>query len=76
VSRLGLRAFEIAALTLDDIDWRAGELTIHGKGAQTDRLPLSREVGQALSRPYAIGVGPGSVARCSCARSRRMERCR
>ena len=48
LSRLGLRACEIAALTLDDVDWRAGELTIHGKGAQTDRLPLPREVGRAL----------------------------
>jgi integrase/recombinase XerD len=42
LARLGLRACEVAALTLDDIDWRAGELTIHGKGGQTDRLPLPR----------------------------------
>jgi integrase/recombinase XerD len=42
LSRLGLRACEVAALTLDDIDWRAGELTIRGKGGQTDRLPLPR----------------------------------
>lgn len=48
LSRLGLRACEIAALTLDDIDWRAADLTIHGKGAQTDRLPLPRDVGRAL----------------------------
>lgn len=48
LSRLGLRACEVAALTLDDVDRRAGELTIHGKGGQTDRLPLPREVGQAL----------------------------
>jgi integrase/recombinase XerD len=48
LSRLGLRACEIAALTLDDIDWRGGELTIHGKGGQTDRLPLPRDVGRAL----------------------------
>lgn len=48
LSRLGLRACEVAALTLDDIDWHAGELTIHGKGGQTDRLPLPAEVGAAL----------------------------
>lgn len=48
LSRLGLRACEIAALTLDDVDWRAGDLTIHGKGAQIDRLPLPRDVGQAM----------------------------
>jgi integrase/recombinase XerD len=48
LSRLGLRACEVVALALDDVDWRAGELTVHGKGAQTDRLPLPRDVGQAL----------------------------
>jgi integrase/recombinase XerD len=48
LSRLGLRACEVTAMLLDDIDWRAGELTVHGKGAQTDRLPLPRDVGQAL----------------------------
>jgi integrase len=48
LSRLGLRACEIATLMLDDIDWHAGDLTIHGKGGQTDRLPLPRDVGQAL----------------------------
>jgi integrase/recombinase XerD len=48
LSRLGLRACEVAALRLDDIDWRTGELTIRGKGAQTDRLPLPCEVGEAL----------------------------
>lgn len=32
----------------DDIDWRTGELTIHGKGGRTDRLPLPHDVGEAL----------------------------
>jgi integrase/recombinase XerD len=32
--RLGLRRGEVAGLTLDDIDWRAGELVIRGKGAE------------------------------------------
>jgi site-specific recombinase XerD len=48
-SRLGLRACEIAVLCLDDIDWHAGELTVRGKGSQTDRLPLPHDVGQALA---------------------------
>jgi integrase/recombinase XerD len=48
LARLGLRAREVAALRLDDVDWRTGELTIRGKGAQTDRLPLPNEVGAAL----------------------------
>jgi len=38
--RLGLRASEVARLALDDIDWRAGEMTIKGKGGRLDRLPL------------------------------------
>jgi site-specific recombinase XerD len=46
--RLGLRAGEAAALRLDDIDWRRGELTIHGKGNRHDRLPLPADVGQAI----------------------------
>lgn len=49
LARLGLRANEVVQLTLDDIDWRAGELLIRGKGARVDRLPLLQEVGQALS---------------------------
>ena len=32
LARLGLRAAEIVRMTLDDVDWEAGELTIHGKG--------------------------------------------
>jgi integrase/recombinase XerD len=49
LSRLGLRACEVAALTLDDINWRGGELTVRGKGRQTDRLPLPHDVGRALA---------------------------
>lgn len=46
--RLGLRASEVAALRLDDIDWRAGELVVHGKGRREERLPLPVEVGEAI----------------------------
>ena len=46
--RLGLRAGEVAALGLDDIDWRAGELTVRGKGNRHARLPLPADVGQAI----------------------------
>ena len=46
--RLGLRAAEVAGLSLDDIDWRAGELIVSGKGARTERLPLPVDVGEAL----------------------------
>lgn len=49
LARLGLRAGEVAALTLDDIDWEVGEITISGKGARRDRLPLPVDVGEALA---------------------------
>jgi site-specific recombinase XerD len=49
LARLGLRAGEVAHLTLDDINWRAGELRIRGKGARVDRLPLPQDVGQSLA---------------------------
>jgi site-specific recombinase XerD len=48
LARLGLRAAEVANLTLEDIDWRVGEVLIHGKGARIDKLPLGQDVGQAL----------------------------
>jgi site-specific recombinase XerD len=46
--RLGLRRGELARLTLDDIDWRAGELLVRGKGRE-DRLPLPADVGAAIA---------------------------
>lgn len=46
--RLGLRAHEVAAMLLEDIDWRAGELTVRGKGGRTEGLPLPADVGEAL----------------------------
>ena len=46
--RLGLRAGEVAALTLEDLDWRAGEIVIRGKGRSLERLPLPADVGEAV----------------------------
>lgn len=48
LSRLGLRAGEVAALRLEDIDWHAGEITVRGKGNRHDRLPLPADVGTAI----------------------------
>src|ERR1039458_1133759 len=47
--RLGLRVGEVAALQLDDIDWRAGEIVIRGKGSREDRLPLPADVGERIA---------------------------
>jgi site-specific recombinase XerD len=56
--RLGLRASEVATLSLEDLRWRAGEIVVHGKGSRVDTLPLPVDVGEALaaylrSRPAA-----------------------
>jgi integrase/recombinase XerD len=48
MARLGLRAPEVIAIQLDDIDWRAGEILIRGKGKLHDRMPLPAEVGKAI----------------------------
>src|SRR5206468_13021422 len=47
--RLGLRAAEVAAMELADIDWRAGEIVVHGKGNREERLPLPVDVGEAVA---------------------------
>ena len=49
LSRLGLRAGEVARLGLDDIDWRRGEITIAGKGNRAERLPVPADVGAAIA---------------------------
>jgi integrase/recombinase XerD len=46
--RLGLRASEVVGLGVDDLDWRVGEVLVHGKGGRRDRLPLPVDVGEAL----------------------------
>ena len=47
--RLGLRRGEVARLRLDDVEWRAGELLVRGKGGRVDRLPLPADVGEAIA---------------------------
>jgi len=49
LARLGLRAGEIAALKLDDIRWRSGEIIVHGKGQMVEHMPLLSDVGEALA---------------------------
>lgn len=47
--RLGLRGGEVARLRLADIDWRAGQLVVRGKGGRDERLPVPHEVGEAIA---------------------------
>ena len=59
LARYGLRRSEVAALRLEDIDWRSGKITIRGKRSHTDTLPLAADIGEALAA-YLTGRRPGS----------------
>lgn len=64
MSRLGLRSKEVASLACQDVGWRAGEITVRGKGRSVEKLPLPQDVGAAAAdyishgRPRTAG---GSV---------------
>jgi site-specific recombinase XerD len=64
LARLGLRAGEVARLRLEDIDWRAGEIRIHGKGGQQDRLPLPADIGEAVAEYLLAGRPRDAIGRC------------
>ncbi len=49
LARLGLRAGEIVALTLEDLDWQNGRITIRGKGGNWAQLPVPSDVGRAVA---------------------------
>jgi integrase/recombinase XerD len=49
LARLGLRAGEVAGLRLEDVDWRAGEITVCGKGRRSERLPLPADAGEPVA---------------------------
>jgi integrase/recombinase XerD len=60
LSRLGLRAGEVARLGLDDVDWRGGLLLVRGKGGRHDELPLPVDVGEAMVSYFRLRP------RCEC----------
>lgn len=64
LSRLGVRAGEVAALELGDLDWRAGEILIRGKGDRQERLPLPADVGDSV----AAYLRHGRPAAAACRR--------
>jgi integrase/recombinase XerD len=69
ISRLGLRAGEVADLGLDDIDWHQGQLTVSGKGGRILCLPLPEDVGCALVE-YLRDRRPDGVGRSVFLRAR------
>lgn len=63
LSRLGLRAVDVAGLELDDLDWRTGTIRVRGKGGQIDLMPLPADVGQALAEHLGDGRPSTAVGR-------------
>jgi site-specific recombinase XerD len=62
LARLGLRAGEIVGLTLDDINWETGVITLCGKAQRVAQLPLPTEVGQAIAE-YLFHARPRCTSR-------------
>ena len=70
LARMGMRAGEVAGLTLEDIDWRNGEITIAGKGSRRDRLPLPADAGDAIAGYLQHGRPAGALDRSVFIRAR------
>ena len=69
LARLGLRAGEVAALTLEDLDWHAGSITVCGKAGRHSQLPLPVDVGEAIA-DYLRNGRPRTASRCVFLRER------
>lgn len=59
MARLAVRGGEVARLLLSDINWRAAEVTVRGKGGRTDLLPLPADVGEAIA-DYLLHARPAT----------------
>jgi integrase/recombinase XerD len=57
LARLALRASDIVHLRLDDLDWKGGWIRVCGKKRCESRLPLPKEVGEAIAA-YVTGARP------------------
>jgi site-specific recombinase XerD len=69
LARLGLRAGEITALTLEDLDWQEGLITVRGKAGRYSQLPLPVDVGEAIA-DYLQHGRPMDSSRCVFLRTR------
>ncbi|MGA2455855.1 MAG: tyrosine-type recombinase/integrase [Solirubrobacteraceae bacterium] len=61
--RLGLRAGEVASLRIEDIDWRAGMITVRGKSERHEQMPLPVDVGRLLVAYLQRGRPTGGTRR-------------
>jgi site-specific recombinase XerD len=64
LARMGLRAGEVSALELEDVDWPHGEILVHGKGRRKERLPLPTDVGAALASYLRLSRPSACTRRC------------
>jgi integrase/recombinase XerD len=69
LARLGLRASEVVKLTLEDLDWQAGLITVRGKGGRYSKMPVPLDVGQAIA-DYLRNARPPTTNRCVFLRGR------
>jgi site-specific recombinase XerD len=58
LSRLGLRAGDVAELRFEDIDWKNGKMALCGKNRRKEWMPLPQEVGDALLEYIEKGRPP------------------
>jgi integrase/recombinase XerD len=59
---MGLRAGEVAAIQLDDLNWRDGTLTIrYGKSRRADVLPLPTQTGRAIVQYVRVARPPSTT---------------
>ena len=72
MARLALRGGEVAHLRLDEINWRAGEVRVHGKGGRVDVLPLPADVGEAMAA-YLLHARPATALRQASCRATRND---
>jgi integrase/recombinase XerD len=69
LKRMGLRAREVAGLTMEDVDWRSGIVTVSGKGGRRDQLPLPRDVAGAVIAYLRNGRAAAALDRAVFVRS-------
>lgn len=69
LARLGLRAGEIKTLTLEDLDWQEGLITVRGKAGRYSQLPMPADVGEAIA-DYLQHGRPTASSRCVFLRTR------
>jgi integrase/recombinase XerD len=69
LARLGLRAGEIKTLTLEDLDWQEGLITVRGKAGRYSQMPLPADVGEAIA-DYLQHGRPTTGSRCVFLRTR------